>query len=176
MSNQDHSSYDIKLNRWMNIQSKPNLILLFLLTVLCLFYVAVNIITHEIDPKGLIIFCCGCVLIIVVKLLYHPKCLTVTPETVKFQYRGALLNLLTTGRVRYSSNQESKYEKTYTVYNIREITYGQSPLEKMFSCGHIRIRGDVDAAHEQTLVIYGVKDFQNTAKWMKDYIKTPANN
>jgi hypothetical protein len=176
MSNEDHCSYDIKLNRWMNIQSKPNLILLIVLTVLCLFYVATNVFTQEIDHKGVIIFCCGCVLIMVVKLLCHPKCLTVTPETVKFQYRGALLNLLTTGRVRYSSNQESRYEKTYTVYNIREITYGQSPLEKMFSCGHIRIRGDVDTAHEQTFVIYGVKDFQNTAEWMKDYIKTSADN
>lgn len=181
MSEREHSSYDIKLNRWMNIQSKSNLLLLIILAVLCLFYVVFDLITHEIGPKGLIIFCFGCLLITIVKLLCSPKYLTVTPETIKFQYSGAFLNLLTTGRVRYSSNEDSRYEKIYNVYNIKTIEYLQSPLEKMFCCGHVRICGDVNVPaapspkNEQTFVIYGVRDFDNTAKWMKDYIKTSAD-
>lgn len=174
MSHVENTSYDIKLNRWMNIQAKSNLITLAVLAALCLAYVAVNIITNELDAKGLVIFCFGCALIMVARLLSHPECLTVTPETVKFRYRGTLFNLLTTGRVRYSSNEDSRYEKTYTVYHIRSIKYLQSPLEKMFSCGHVRICGSVESsdACAQVFVIYGVKDFENTAKWMKSYIRT----
>lgn len=175
MSRTEHTSYDVKLNRFFNIQTRKSLICLAVLLAVIVLYVVINLIQNTFDPKGLLIMVIGCALVMVVALLSNPKCLTVTPETIKFQYRGAFLNLLTTGRVRYSSNQESRYEKTYTVYNIREITYCQSPLEKMFSCGHIRICGDVDAEHEQAFVIYGVKDFQNTAKWMKDYVKTSAD-
>lgn len=174
MSHPEHTSYDVRLNRFLYIQAKKSLVCLAVLLAVVVLYVVINLMQNTLDPKGLLIMVVGCTLVIVVALLSNPKCLTVTPETVKFQYRGALLNFLTAGRVRYSSNQESRYEKTYTIYNIREITYGQSPLEKMFSCGHIRIRGDVDTAHEQTFVLYGVKDFQNTAKWMKSYIRTEA--
>ena len=125
--------------------------------------------------SGLLISVIGCALIMTAALLSNPKCLTVTPETVKFQYRGAFLNLLTTGRVKYSSNVDSRYEKTYTLYNIKSIEYLQTPLEKAFSCGHVRICGNVDADSEQTFVLYGVTDFANTAKWMQSYMKTVDN-
>ncbi len=175
MSQTEHTSYDVKLNRFFNIQAKKSLICLAVLTTIVILYIAINLTQNTFDPKGLVIMVIGCALIVLALLWSSPGRLTVTPETVKFQYRGAFLNLLTTGRVRYSSNEDSRYEKTYTVYNIKTIEYLQSPLEKMFSCGHVRICGDIDAAGKQAFVIYGVKDFQNTAEWMRSYIRTEAD-
>ena len=169
-----HDTYYVKLNRFFNIQARKSLICLTVLVAVIVLYVVINLTQNTFDIKGLLITVIGCALIMTAALLSNPKYLTVTPEAVKFQYRGAFLNLLTTGRVKYSSNVDSRYEKTYTLYNIKSIEYLQTPLEKAFSCGHIRICGNVDATSEQTFVIYGVKDFENTAKWMKSYIVTTS--
>ena len=114
----------------------------------------------------------------IVKLLSNPKHLDVTPDTIKFQYRGALLNLLVTGHI-WGGEGESRYEKTYTLYNIKSIEYLQSPFDKRFSCGHIRICADVNMGvngkEQRTFLIYGVKDFESTSAWMKGFIQLSDN-
>ena len=175
MSHTPHDTYYVKLNRFFNIQARKSLICLAVLVAVVVLYASINLVQNTFDLKGRLITAIGCALIMVATLQSNPKYLTVTPETIKFQYRGAFLNLLTTGHVRYSSNEDSRYEKTYTVYDIKTIEYLQTPLEKAFSCGHVRICGNVDADSEQTFVLYGVTDFANTAKWMQSYIK-PATD
>ena len=175
MPHTQHDTYYVKLNRFFNIQAKKSLICLAVLVAVVILYVAINLTQNTFDIRGLLITVIGCTLIMTAALLSNPKCLAVTPETIKFQYRGAFFNLLTTGRVKYSSNVDSRYENTYTIYSIKTIEYLQTPLEKAFSCGHVRICGNVDAKDEQTFIIYGVKDFENTAKWMQGYIKTVDN-
>ena len=175
MSHTQHDTYYVKLNRFFNIQARKSLICLVVLVAVVVLYASINLAQNTFELKGLFIIVVGCILIIIATLLSNPKYQTVTPETIKFQYCGAFLNLLTTGHVRYSSNEDSRYEKTYTVYNIKTIEYLQTPLEKAFSCGHVRICGNVDADSEQTFVLYGVTDFANTAKWMQSYIK-PATD
>ena len=175
MDNQEYACYEVKLNRIFNIQSKQNLIWLAVLFTLPILYTIFNIVNHTFDWKGLLIICCGCLAIMVVKLLSNPKCLDVTPDTIKFQYRGALLNLLVTGRIWGGTGTESKYEKTYTLYNIKSIEYLQSSFEKKFSCGHIRICADVNMGakgkEQRTFLIYGMKDFENTSAWMKEFVQ-----
>ncbi len=172
MENQN-TCYEVKLNRWLNIQSKQNLILLAVLIALPVAYIIINAINNTIDWKYNVIFSCGCVVIMIVKLLSGPKCLDVTPETIKFQYRGALFHLLTIGRLRINSNNDTAYGSTHTLYNIKSIEYSQTSFEKIFSCGHICVNADVNIKsnkEQRTFVIYGVKDFENTSAWMKGYI------
>ena len=56
-----------------------------------------------------------------------------------------------------------------------ELKYLQSSFEKKFSCGHICICADVNMGaqgkEQRTFTIYGVKDFENTATWMKEFIQ-----
>ena len=175
MNNQEYACYEVKLNRIFNIQSKQNLIWITVLFALPILYTIFNIVNHSFDWKGLLIFCCGCSAIMVVKLLSNPKCLDVTSDTIKFQYWGALLNLFVTGRIWGGTGTESKYEKTYTLYNIKSIEYLQSSFEKKFSCGHIRICADVNIGakgkEQRTFLIYGMKDFENTSAWMKEFVQ-----
>ena len=115
----------------------------------------------------------------IVKLLSNPKCLDVTPDKIKIQYHGALLNILITGRISVNAESESKHEKAYTLYNIKSIEYLQSSLEKRFSCGHVRICADVNLGakgkEQRTFLIYGVKDFENTTAWMKEFVQLSNN-
>ena len=88
MNNHEYACYEVKLNRIFNIQSKQNLIWLAVLFTLPILYTIFNIVNHTFDWKGLLIFCCGCLAIMIVKLLSNPKCLDVTPDTIKFQSRA----------------------------------------------------------------------------------------
>ncbi len=175
MDNQEYVCYEVKLNRFFNIQSKQNLIWLAVLFVLPIVFTIFNLVNNTFDLKGFIIFSCGCLVIMLVKLLSNPKCLDVTPDTIKFQYRGALLNLLVTGRIWGGIESEPKYEKIYTLYNIKSIEYLQSSFEKRFSCGHICICANVNMGakgkEERTFLIYGMKDFENTSAWMKEFVQ-----
>ena len=170
MNNQEYGHYEVKLNRIFNIQSKQNIIWFAVLFALPILYTIFNVAYHTFDWKGLLIFCGGCLIIMIVKLLSNPKCLDVTPDTIKFQYRGALLNLLVTGHIWGGTGSES-----CTLYNIKSIEYSQSSFEKRFSCGHIRICADVNKGEkgkeERTFFIYGVKDFENTSAWMKGFVQ-----
>ena len=179
MDNQEYACYEVKLNRIFNIQSKQNLIWLAVLFALPILYAIFTIVNHTFDWKGLLIFCCGCLAIMIVKLLSNPKCLDVTPDKIKIQYHGALLNILITGRISVDAESESKHEKAYTLYNIKSIEYLQSSLEKRFSCGHVRICADVNLGakgkEQRTFLIYGVKDFENTTAWMKEFVQLSNN-
>lgn len=176
MLKQENSRYEVKLNRFFNIQSKQNIIWFTVLVALFVMYIVINLIKNDISAIEIIEFGCGCIFIMLVKLLSHPKRMYITSETIKFEYKGLFLNLLVTGHIRSVLDNESKYQKTYTVYNLKHIEYLQTPFEKNFSCGHIEICGDVNnnstGKEQQTFVIYGVKDFENISAWMKSYIKT----
>ena len=175
MENENNACYEVKLNRIFNIQSKQNLIWLTVLFALPILYTIFNIINHTFDWQRILILCCGCLAIMIIKLLSSPKCLDVTHGTVQFQHRSDMLNLLLVRRIWGSTGNVSKYERTYTLYNIKSIEYLQTPFEKRFSCGHICICGDVNVSEtekkQRTFVIYGVKDFEDTSAWMKDFIK-----
>ena len=90
-----------------------------------------------------------------------------------------MLNLLLVRRIWGSTGNVSKYERTYTLYNIKSIEYLQTPFEKRFSCGHIRICGDVNVneteKEQRSFVIYGVKDFENTSAWMREFVQLSDN-
>ena len=64
--------------------------------------------------------------------------------------------------------------ETFIVHNIKSIEYLQTPFEKIFSCGHICIVGDVylefGKKEERTFTIYGVKHFDDISAWMKDFM------
>lgn len=175
MENEEYTCYEIRLNRFFNIQRIQNLLLLGILLLFSVGNMVINEINHKTDIKENILGCCICLIIMSVKLLSHSSRLEVTPETVKFQYNTALISLLLRGRIFFLADGESKYTKVYTVYNIKTIEYCRTPFEKIFSCGHIRICGDVstdDRGKEQReFIIYGVQDFENTSTWMKGYIK-----
>ena len=59
------------------------------------------------------------------------------------------------------------------------MEYLQTPFEKIFSCGHICIRGDVylefGKKEERTFTIYGVKHFDDISAWMKDFMILSAD-
>ena len=84
MNNQEYACYEVKLNRIFNIQSKQNLIWLAVLFALPFLDTIFNIVNHTFDWKELLVFSCGCLAIMIVKLLSNPKCLDVTPIQLNF--------------------------------------------------------------------------------------------
>lgn len=172
---QEYNSYEVRLNRLFNIRAKQNIILFAILLAASVAHVVINLVNNTVAENGTVLFCLACLAIMIVKLLSHPKYIEITPETVKFSSRSALLNLLIRGRISGGADGKSRYENTYTVYNIKSIEYIQSAFEKPFSYGHIRICGDVNLGEsgkeERTFAIYGIKDFTNMSAWMRDYLK-----
>ena len=179
MDHQEYACYEVKLNRIFNIQSKQSLTWLAVLLIWPALYTIFNVVNHTFAWEQFFVFCCGCFVIMIVKLLSNPKCLDVTPDTIKFQHRGALLALLSRGRIWGGTGSEPKYKKIYTLYNIQSIEYLQSSFEKRFSCGHIRICADVNMGakgkEQRTFLIYGMKDFENTSAWMKEFVQLSNN-
>ena len=179
MENQESDHYEVEINRFFNIFSTQNLIMMICLVTLSVASMIAYFISDKLDLKDVILLSCGCAVIMLVKLLSNPKCLLVTPETIKFRYRTALLTLLLNGKIRFGDGSESRYEKVYTLYNIRRIEYFQTPLEKIFSCGHIRICGDVtmrgERETENTFTLYGITDFDEVSAWMKSFIVLSGN-
>jgi len=175
MGQTEYACYEVKLNRIFNVQSKQNFIWLAVFGALPIIYTICNVVNHTFDWKELLLFGCGCLAVMTVKLLSHPKCLDVTPNTIQFQHWGALLKLLVMGRIWGGTGSESKYDKTYTLYNIKSIEYLQLSFEKRFSCGHLRICADVNVGakgkEQRTFLIYGIKDFENTSAWMKEFVQ-----
>jgi hypothetical protein len=59
------------------------------------------------------------------------------------------------------------------------MEYLQTPFEKIFSCGHIYICGDVNTddggKEERAFTIYGVKHFDDISAWMKDFMILSAD-
>ena len=174
MEDEKHHCYEVKLNRLFNIQSKENVIYFTVWVIACVICIGSNIGKNPADIRGVLIFLGGWLAVLFVRVFSAPKCLDVTSETVKFQKRTGLLRLLTRGYVMKGVGNGPQYTETVTVYHIKSIEYLQTPFEKKFSCGHIRICGDVNTGpkekEERTFVIYGLKDFENTSAWMIDFI------
>ena len=169
MSQQEHGCYEIKLNRFFNIFKKESVILAVVLLMLPLCLAIAGLVGGTFDIKKVGISAFFCLLIFLVSLLSHPKCLDVTPETVKYQYKKALRRLLTTGLHSFSKNEEA-----ITLYRIQKIEYIQNSFEKAFHVGRVRIYGYTNQGQdytEKSVLIYGVKDFENTAKWLQSYIR-----
>ncbi len=178
MENENNACYEVKLNRLLNIQTKQNLLWLAVLIAWPIVLIVVGYVNGTMDLTKVILLYCLSLTVMIIKLLSSPKCLDVTPDTIHFtvkSQRGGLLQLLTMGQIRRSSFSVSGYEKDYTLYNIKSIEYLQTPFEKRFSCGHICICGDVNVSEtekeQRSFVIYGVKDFENTSAWMKEFVK-----
>ena len=173
MTESEHACYEVKLNRLLNIQARQNIVWLITSTLLLALLLIVSTLKLGVDFKIFIIIFCGYIFVMAVKLLSNPKCLDVTPNTVKFQYRGAFLHLLIFKR--NINGVDANNDETYTLYNIKSIEYLQSGFDKLFSCGHIRICGELNVGkskkEQRTFVIYGVKDFENTAAWMREYVQ-----
>lgn len=170
MEHQKHVCYEVKLNRLFNIQQKKELVLVAIIAAATTAYVTINLIRDSLDWGYLLFVLATMALILLVELFSHPRCLDVTPESIRFQRQGALLHLLKHGRIFGGI----EYGESVTLYNIQSIEYLQTPLEKLFSCGHIRICGDANSNSltrpASSYTVYGVKDFENTSAWMKEYI------
>ena len=170
MDNQEIECYEVEIKRFFTVFAPQNLVMLVILCTASIVTCCLNDTLHTFDA---ILLCAGCALILTAKLLSAPRCLMVTPETIKFRYATALLTLLTTGRLRFG--EDIRHDKAYTLYHIQSIEYMQSPLEKVFSCGHIRICGDVNAGEkgkeQRSFTIYGITDFQEVSVWMKGFVR-----
>lgn len=169
----DYGCYEVKLNPLMNVQ--PDLLWIVLALIGCAGIAAWSVLIHHADARIFIFFACLWALIVTVKLMSHPNRLEITRTTVKFKRRTALLTLLVRGWISYGIDDSSeKYTETYTVYNIRVMEYLQTPFEKIFSSGHIRVIGDVNFRGEKETCefnLYGVKYFADISAWMKDYMR-----
>ena len=169
----DYDCYEVKLNPMMNVQ--PDLLWIVLAFAGCALVAAVDVFVYQKDMGAFAFYACFWALIVAVKLTSHPKRLEITRTTVKFKRRTALLTLLTRGRISYGIDEGiEKYTEAYTVYNISVMEYLQTPFEKIFSSGHIRIVGDVNVRGEKEtreFHLYGVKHFADISAWMKDYMR-----
>ena len=173
MSEQESTCYEVSLNRFFCIMEKNTIIYAISLLVFSLISVAFYCFSDQVSVTTPIIVSVLCVLILIAQLLSHPKYMDVTPDTVKFQYRKALLKLLTTGHI----SSLWSYTEEYTIYHITKIDYVQSAFEKAFHVGRVRLTGTVNVSkygrplvEERTFTLYRVKDFENTAAWMKEYV------
>ena len=113
-------------------------------------------------------------LAVVFELLGNPKFIDVTRSYVKFQHRRALSSLFANHRI----SSDKQYHTTYTVYNIKQIDYLQTPLERLFNIGHICLIGDVSTnnsdelpAKDRIYYVYGIKNFDKNSKWMMKFIE-----
>ena len=174
MENQDYVCYEVKLNRLFGAYAKQNLINLAATLILSVVCIIIYLIFGISEILGFLLFCGLDLVIIGIKLLCNPKSFDVTRRTIKFDQRERYW--YASRRYSRSTHQKETYVVTYTMYNIKCIEYLQTPWEKAFSCGHIRILGDINnpengEKEQRTFTIHGVKDFKNTAEWMKGYIQ-----
>ena len=165
----EYDRYEVKLNRFMNIQ-KEWLWCLMSLGV-CALVAAVNILIYKEEIQYLAVLSVIYLIVVILKLRSNPGRLEITRTTVQF---SRLRIQLGHTRIYMIGDSRSKMKETFTVCNIKRIEYLQTPFEKIFSCGHICIRGDVylefGKKEERTFTIYGVKHFSDISAWMKDFM------
>lgn len=168
----EYDRYEVKLSRFMNIQ-KDFLFCLECFVLLALIS-AVNIFIYGENIQFFAAMSVIYLVTVVLKLRSNPGRLEITRTTISFQYRRALLTLFVRGRIYFGCDNAPKYTETYTVYNIKSMEYLQTSFEKIFSCGHIRICGDVNIEggrkEERFFTICGVKHFDDISAWMKDFM------
>ena len=180
MDDQQYDCYEVEINRFFNILSPSNLIMLIGLVTLSAASIIAYFVSDKVALRDAILTCLGCTVIMIVKIFSSPKCLFVTPNSIKYRYRTALLTMLLHGKIRFGERNESQYEKSHTLYNIKNIEYFQTPLEKIFSCGHICIHSDATVGgkqeKERTFAVYGITDFDEVSVWMRSFIILSINN
>ncbi len=166
----EYDRYEVKLNRLMNIRKDWN----FCLSIFASYalFTAYGIFVHGAEAESIAFLAGVFLLIVFLKLFSNPRRLEITRTTVQFSY----FRIVTGGRHRVYNldNPPPKFKETFTVCNIKSIDYLQNSFEKIFSCGHICIRGDVylefGKREERTFTIYGVKHFDDISAWMKDFM------
>ena len=161
----EYDRYEVKLSRLMNI-GKDWGFCLRMFASYALFAVY-GIFVHGAEAESLAFLAVIFLLIVLLKLFSNPGRLEITRTTVQFS------------RLRIQSGRHTriympKTKETFTVCNIKRMEYLQTSFEKIFSCGHICIRGDVylefGKKEERTFTIYGVKHFDDISAWMKDFM------
>ena len=173
----EYDRYEVKLSRFMNIQKDWPWCLMGL--GICALVAAVNILVYKEGLQYLAVLSVIYLIAVVLKLRSNPGRVEITRTTVNFQYRRALLTLFIHGRIYFGGDNAPKYTENYTVYHIKSMEYLQTPFEKIFSCGHIYICGDVNTdggeKEERAFTIYGVKHFDDISAWMKDFMILSAD-
>lgn len=172
----EYDRYEVKLSKLMNIQKDLRLYLGMLGSYA--LAAVINLFVGNKDLSFLGLLMCVYVFVVFAFLCRNPGRLEITRTTVQFSY----LRIITLGghrRVYNFDNPPPKMKETFTVCNIRRMEYLQTPFEKIFSCGHICIRGDVylefGKKEERTFTIYGVKHFDDISAWMKDFMILSAD-
>lgn len=165
----EYDRYEVKLSRLMNIMKDWKFCLsLFSSYILFAVY---GIFVHGAEAESIAFLAVVFLLIVFLKLYSNPGRLEITRTTVQFSRfhieKGK-------PRVYNLDNPPPKFKETFIVYNVRRVEYLQTPFEKIFSCGHICIVGDVylefGKKEERTFTIYGVKHFDDISAWMKDFM------
>jgi len=167
----EHDRYEVKLSRLMNIQKDWGFCL-GILSSFALFEIS-GIVARGVEIEALVFLTGVFLLIVFLKLFSNPEHLEITRTTVQF----SCFHIVTKGgkhRVYNLDNPPPKFKETFTVYNVRRMEYLQTQFEKIFSCGHIRIYGDIyvefGKKEERTFTVYGVKHFDDISAWMKDFM------
>lgn len=166
----EYDRYEVKLSRLMNIMKDWGFCLrLFASYALLSVYI---ILANGVEAADLAFLALVFLLIVFLKLCSNPGRLEITRTTVQFSRLRIQLGGHT--RIYMVGDSRSKMKETFTVCNIKRMEYLQTPFEKMFSCGHICIRGDVylefGKKEERTFTLYGVKHFDDISAWMKDFM------
>ena len=173
MSEEKCYQHTVRLNRLLNIQKKQTLIVIGVLLLFWAYTIVLTFIEDSYGIKDAIISTLIIAVLITGIILGHPKYLKITPDTIRFKSNTLVFSFLINGRFTVSANDESRYEEAYVLYNIRSIEYLQTPLEKLFSCGHLRVLATTNLrkkSHQQDFVIYGVTDFENTADMIRGFV------
>ena len=171
----EYDRYEVKLSRFMNIQKYWGFCL-SLLASYALFAVY-GIFVHGAEVESIAFLAVVFLLVVFLKLFSNPGCLEITRTTVQFSYLRVVMG--GKHRVYNLDNPPPKFKETFTVCNIRRMEYLQTPFEKIFSSGHICIRGDIyvefGKKEERTFTIYGVKHFDDISAWMKNFMILSAS-
>lgn len=165
-----YDRYEVKLSRLMNIMKDWGFCLRLLASYA--LFATYGIFVHSAEAADIAFSAMVFLLIVFLKLFSNPGRLEITRTTVQFSRLRIQLGGHT--RIYMVGDSRSKMKETFTVCNIKRMEYLQTPFEKMFSCGHICIRGDVylefGKKEERTFTIYGVKHFDDISAWMKDFM------
>ena len=171
----EYDRYEVKLSRLMNVQKDFGMFLKMLVGYILL--ATINIFLGNKDVSFLVLLMGVYIFVVFILLFRNPGRLEITRTTVRFSY----LRITLGGhhRVYNLDDPPPNFKETFTVSNIRRMEYLQTPFEKIFSCGHICIRGDVylefGKKEERTFTIYGVKHFDDISAWMKDFMILSAD-
>jgi hypothetical protein len=171
----EYDRYEVKLSRFMNIQKDFGLFLKMLIGYILM--AAINIFAGNEGFSFLILLTCIYIFVVFLILFRNPGRLEITRTTVGFSYLN--IEFGSRHRVYNLDNPPPKMKETFVVHNIKSIEYLQTPFEKIFSCGHICMIGDIylefGKKEERMFMIYGVKHFDDISAWMKDFMILSAD-